>query len=473
MQIVAGIEIHVQLTTKTKAFSRAPIGYGGQPNERTNEVDLGLPGSLPVVNKEMVKMAIMLGQWLNSDVSKVITFARKHYFYPDLPKGYQITQDENPILVGGYLDFELDGEQKRCQIHHAHLEEDAGKSVHGYLPHVSGVDLNRAGQPLLEIVTEPCLYSIDEILAFLKRLHSIVTYLDICDGNMQEGSFRCDVNVSLRENETAPLGTRVELKNMNSFKFIQKALEFEVGRQTDIIQDGGQVKQETRLYNEAKGRTEGMREKEGLADYRYFKDPDLPSILINDDFIERAKKELPISPMTRVTNYQQQGLSQTDSLIIAYNRHMANLYDELIGQNIESKTASNWLLGPVSALANKHQIAFNQIPVPAADLVDLLHKLKEGVVSSKMAKEVYEFMWNEGKSASEVIEEKGLKQVSNEDDLIPIIQKIIDDNPKQAAEYRNGKDKLFGYFVGQAMKETKGQANPELLNRLLQKLLSA
>tara|TARA_A100001015_G_scaffold83379_1_gene92554 strand:- start:2578 stop:4014 length:1437 start_codon:yes stop_codon:yes gene_type:complete len=473
MQIVAGLEIHVQLTTRTKAFSSSPISFGGQSNSRANQVDIGMPGTLPVVNQEMLRQAIMLGTWLNSDITQKISFARKHYFYPDLPKGYQITQDEHPIIVGGYLDYELNGETKRCDIHHAHLEEDAGKSVHGYKPSVTGVDLNRAGQPLLEIVTEPCLHSIEEIVAFLKRLHSIVTYLEICDGNMQEGSFRCDVNVSLRPDENAPFGTRVELKNMNSFKFIQKAVEYEVARQTDLIAEGTPIVQETRLYNEAKNRTEGMREKENLNDYRYFKDPDLPAIWISDSFIQSAQKRLPISPMQRVKDYVEKGISAIDANIIAYNRHMGNYFDDMVSSGIDAKSAANWLLGPISALANKHQVLFANLPLSSQAIIELLRAQEKGTVSSKMAKEVLEYMWDEKKSAQQIIEERGLKQLNSEDDLKPILQEIIDNNPKQTEDYRNGKDKLFGYFVGQAMKATKGQANPELLNRLLRELLSA
>lgn len=471
MQIVAGIEIHIQLATKTKAFSSSPVGFGGKPNERASEIDMGMPGTLPVVNKEMLKQAIMLGNWLNADVSQMISFARKHYFYPDLPKGYQITQDENPILKGGYLEYELNGETRKCFIHHAHLEEDAGKSIHGYQHGTSGVDLNRAGQPLLEIVTEPCLRSIEEIIAFLKRLHSIVTYLEICDGNMQEGSFRCDVNISLREDENAPFGTRVELKNMNSFKFIQKALEYEISRQLDCLETGKPIIQETRQYNEATNKTESMRGKETCLDYRYFKDPDLPSIWISEEFINDAYSRLPESPNKRLKKYITQGLTTTDANIIAFNKHMGNYYSVMIDNNIPAKTACNWLLGPVSELANKHALLFSNLPVSADDLVALLVALQEGVVSSKMAKEVLGYMWTENKPAHVIIEEKCLKQLSSEEDLMPILSKIIADNSKQTDEYRSGKDKLFGFFVGQAMKATKGQANPDVLNRLLRKAL--
>ena len=473
MQIVAGLEIHVQLTTRTKAFSSSEIAFGGNPNSRANEVDIGMPGTLPIVNKEMLRQAIMLGTWLNCDISQLITFARKHYFYPDLPKGYQITQDENPILVGGYLDIDLNGQTKRCEIHHAHLEEDAGKSVHGYQPGISGVDLNRAGQPLLEIVTQPCLFSIEEIVAFLKKLHSIVTYLEICDGNMQEGSFRCDVNVSLRKTDKDPLGTRVELKNMNSFKFIQKAVEYEIDRQQELLAEGKSIVQETRLYNEAKNATESMRDKENLADYRYFKDPDLPSVWISETFIEDARKKLPVSPMERLQSYIDIGLSEVDAKIIAYNKYMGNYFEAMLDLGIDKKSASNWLLGPVSALANKHQLLFSSLPLTAEAIGELLKALADGVVSSKMAKDVLEHMWNEQKDVHTILDEKGLKQMNNEDELTGILQNIIDNNEQQATEYRNGKEKLFGYFVGQAMKATKGQANPELLNRLLKRLLSA
>lgn len=460
MQIVAGIEIHIQLQTKTKAFSASPIGFGGSPNERASAIDIGMPGTLPVVNKEMLSQAIMLGTWLNSKINALNTFARKHYFYPDLPKGYQITQDENPILTGGYLEYEVKGETKRCELHHAHLEEDAGKSVHGYKHGISGVDLNRAGQPLLEIVTEPCLNNIDEIIAFLKRMHSIVTYLGICDGNMQEGSFRCDVNVSIRKDEHAPLGTRVELKNMNSFKFIQKALEFEISRQTDLLEDGKKIVQETRQYNEKTGKTESMRDKETAQDYRYFKDPDIPAVWIDDAFIAEAVARLPESPTDRLEQYVSLGVPKTEATIIAYNKPMGDYLAYLIQQDLDPKLASNWLLGPVSEHANKEGLLFNALPISAKELAELLTALRDDIVSSKMAKEVFGFMWTEQKSAATIIEEKGLKQLTNEDEIAGIIMDIIQNNPSQVDAYRNGKDKLFGFFVGQAMKATKGQANP-------------
>lgn len=471
MQIVAGLEIHIQLKTKTKAFSPSPVDFGKKPNSCASEIDMGFPGTLPVVNKEMLKQAIMLGNWLNSDIASLITFARKHYFYPDLPKGYQITQDECPILVGGYLDFEVNGESKRCMLDHAHLEEDAGKSVHGYKPGISGVDLNRAGQPLLEIVTDPTLHSIEEVVAFLKRLHSIVTYLGICDGNMQEGSFRADVNVSLRENEEAPFGTRVELKNMNSFKFIQKALEYEVERQMSLIEAGKPVIQETRLYNEAKNKTESMRGKETAHDYRYFRDPDLPPIWISAEFIEDACSRLPVSPFERRSHYVKRGLSKVDADIIAFNRYMGD-YFEALAEDHDPKVVANWLLGPISALANKHQCEFSELPLTTEAISEVLDALSKNTISSKMAKEIVVFMWEEGKSLAQVMDEKGLKQMSNESEIKAILNKILEDNPKQLEEYRSGKDKLFGFFVGQAMKATKGQANPGLLNKLLKEVLS-
>jgi aspartyl-tRNA(Asn)/glutamyl-tRNA(Gln) amidotransferase subunit B len=471
MQFDAGIEIHVQLSTKTKAFSSSPARFGEKPNACASEIDMGFPGTLPVVNKEMLKQAIMLGKWLHADIAEMTTFVRKHYFYPDLPKGYQITQDESPILVGGYVDYELNSKEKRCHIHHAHLEEDAGKSVHGYQHGISGVDLNRAGQPLLEIVTEPNLHSIEEVVAFLKRLHSIVTYLEICDGNMQEGSFRADVNISLRKDKNAPLGTRVELKNMNSFKFIQKALEYEVSRQTAMIENSEPIVQETRLYNEAKNRTESMRDKESAHDYRYFREPDLPAIWINKEFIDNACEKLPASPFDRRLQYIEMGLSNTDANIIAFNRYMGN-YFEALSKKHDVKIISNWLLGPISALSNKHQLTFKNLPLTINDISDILSALKDSSISSKMAKDIVIFMWEEGKSFKTVVAEKGFKQLDNEDELKEILHRILKASPKQLAEYRNGKEKLFGFFVGQAMKETKGQANPEMLNNLLKMLLS-
>lgn len=470
--VTAGIEIHVQLNTKTKAFSQSSTAFGAEPNHNTSQIDIGMPGTLPVVNKEMIRQAIMLGECLHSKVNQQITFARKHYFYPDLPKGYQITQDENPILIGGYLDYEVDGKNKRCEIHHAHLEEDAGKSVHGYQAGVSGIDLNRAGQPLLEIVTQPCLESISEVTAFLKRLHSLVTYLDICDGNMQEGSFRCDINVSIRADEKQPLGTRVELKNMNSFKFIQKALEYEINRQINCLAEGIEIKQETRLYNEAKQTTESMRGKENASDYRYFREPDIPAIWINDQFIEAARDKLPEKPEDRINRYTDMGVQAVDARILGYNRPMADFLDELVIKNHDPQAVTNLLLGPISALANKHLIDFANIPFSPTHLDSIMLKMEQGELSSKMAKEVIEHVWNEGLSVDEVIQKYQLKQLNSDEDLTKILQEILDKNPNQVAEFRSGKDKLFGFFIGQAMKATKGQANPEKLNQRLREMLN-
>jgi aspartyl-tRNA(Asn)/glutamyl-tRNA(Gln) amidotransferase subunit B len=469
--ITAGLEVHIQLNTKTKAFSASKVGFGDVPNQNTSQVDVGMPGSLPIVNKEMVKQAIQLGDCLESKVNQMIKFARKHYFYPDLPKGYQITQDDHPILVGGYLDYFVDGELKRCDIHHSHLEEDAGKSLHGYRYGQTGIDLNRAGQPLLEIVTEPCLNSIEEVIAFLKQLHALVTYLDICDGNMQEGSFRCDVNVSIRTSKEQPLGTRVELKNMNSFKFIQKALQYEINRQIDCLASGKEIRQETRLYNEKKQTTESMRKKEDANDYRYFQDPDIPAIWVNDRFIEDARSVVPEKPEDRVKRYTESGLQQVDARIIAYNKPMAEFLDEVTphGHNIQS--IANWLLGPISALANKDQIHFSKIPLTSVHLSQIMQKVKDSALSSKMAKDVIEYIWKEGLDVDAIIQKYNLKQLSSDDDIKAIIQQVLDNNPEQLEQFRAGKEKLFGFFVGQAMKASKGQANPERLNQLLKEML--
>ncbi|UTC24144.1 Asp-tRNA(Asn)/Glu-tRNA(Gln) amidotransferase subunit GatB [Candidatus Comchoanobacter bicostacola] len=467
-----GLEIHIQLSTKTKAFSSAPVQYGNQANQNIRIVDVAIPGTLPIVNKEMMKQAIMFGKCVDAQVNQKITFARKHYFYPDLPKGYQITQDENPILVGGSINYELNGKTKQCMLHHAHLEEDAGKSLHGYKKGTSGIDLNRAGQPLLEIVTEPCLESIDDAIAFLKQLHSLVTYLGICDGNMQEGSFRCDVNISVKPSKDAPLGNRVEIKNMNSFKFIQRALQYEIERQVEQINDGQKVHQETRLYNEKKQSTESMRSKENANDYRYFSEPDIPTIWIDEQFIADAISRLPEIPEDRVARYEAAGMQPTDARIIAYQRPMADFADQLIDYGHEIKTIANWILGPISALANKAQIDFASLPISSNDIHDILTKLVNGALSSKMAKEVLEHIWNEQKSVDEIIEKYGLKQLDSEEEIAKIIQDILEKNPNQLAAYRSGKDKLFGYFVGQAMKATQGQANPGKLNKILKEMLS-
>ena len=473
MYLVAGVEIHIQLATKTKAFSGSSTEFGQTPNSQASEIDIGMPGTLPVVNQEMLRQAIMLGTVLNCQVQNYITFARKHYFYPDLPKGYQITQDEHPILVGGELDFLLpNGEKESCLIHHAHLEEDAGKSLHGYQSGKSGVDLNRAGQPLLEIVTDPCLYSIEHTVAFLKTLHSIVTYLGICDGNMQEGSFRCDINISLRESSDAPLGTRVEIKNINSFKFIQRAMEYEVDRQTDLLESGGTIHQETRLYNEKTGKTESMRSKENLCDYRYFKDPDLPAIWISEAFISDAQQALPEHPTQRTQRYANMGIPEVEARIIAYNRAMGDYFDATHAIFTDDPVMiANWLLGSISALANKDQIKLDQSPISPKDLAELLEQLHSGTISSKMAKEISEIMWSEKKSPKEIIAQKGFKQMNSTEELKPILTDLLNTHPKQVSDYRAGKEKLFGFFVGQAMKATKGQANPDVLHSLLKELL--
>ncbi|MDC3180895.1 Asp-tRNA(Asn)/Glu-tRNA(Gln) amidotransferase subunit GatB [Gammaproteobacteria bacterium] len=469
--VTAGLEVHIQLNTKTKAFSGSKVGFGDTPNQNTSQVDIGMPGSLPVVNKEMVRQAILLGDCLNSKINQIIKFTRKHYFYPDLPKGYQITQDDHPILLGGFLEYYLNGELKRCEIHHAHLEEDAGKSLHGYRYGQTGIDLNRAGQPLLEIVTEPCLNGIDEIIGFLKQLHSLVTYLGICDGNMQEGSFRCDVNVSIRTSKDEPLGTRVELKNMNSFKFIQKALQYEINRQIDCLDSGQPVVQETRLYNEKRQTTESMRKKEDADDYRYFQDPDIPAIWVNDQFIEDAKSAVPEKPEDRINRYVKSGLQAVDARIIAYNKPMAEFLDQVTTDGHAPQPAANWILGVISALANKDQLEFSQIPFTPVQLSEIMNKVASQSLSSKMAKDVIEYVWKEQLSVADIISKYNLKQLSSDDDLKAIIQTVIDQNPTQLEQYKNGKDKLFGFFVGQSMKASKGQANPERLNQLLKEML--
>ncbi len=474
-EVVIGLEIHAQLATKSKIFSGASTAYGAEPNTQACAVDLGLPGVLPVLNKEAVRMAVKFGLAIDADVSRRSVFARKNYFYPDLPKGYQISQMELPIVGVGELEIELeDGTTKIIGVTRAHLEEDAGKSLHGEFQGMTGIDLNRAGTPLLEIVSEPDMRSAKEAVAYMKKIHSLVQYLEICDGNMQEGSFRCDANVSVRPEGQEEYGTRAELKNINSFRFVEKAIEIEVERQIDVIEGGGKVVQETRLYDSDKNETRSMRSKEEANDYRYFPDPDLLPVVIEESFLDKVRSTLPELPDEKKHRFVDQfGLSAYDAAVLTMSREMAEYFEAVVaGSNGEAKLASNWVTGELAAALNKAGHAIMQSPINAKMLGGMIKRISDNTISGKIAKEVFEAMWNGEGDADTIIESKGLKQITDSSAIEPIIDEIIGNNPGQVEQYRGGKDKLFGFFVGQVMKATQGKANPQQVNDLLKKKLN-
>ncbi len=469
-EVVIGLEIHAQLATKSKIFSSSSTAYGADPNTQANLVDLGYPGVLPVLNKEVVRMATMFGLAVNATVARRSVFARKNYFYPDLPKGYQISQLELPIVEHGEMFItDADGNEKRIGITRAHLEEDAGKSIHEGLDASSGIDLNRAGTPLLEIVSEPDLRSAKEAVAYLKKIHTIVRYLGICDGNMQEGSFRCDANVSVRPMGQEELGTRAELKNLNSFRFIEKAINLEVERQIDLIEDGGQVVQETRLYDSDKNETRSMRSKEEANDYRYFPDPDLLPVEITDEFIEAARATMPELPAAKQTRFiEEYGLKGDDAGILTASRPLADYYEAVVdATDATAQIAANWVIGELAGALNRDGKDIGESNISAAELAGLVNRIHDNTISGKIAKQVFEAMWDGEGSADEVIEAKGLQQITDSSAIEAVVDKVIADNPGQVAEYKAGKDKLIGFFVGKVMQETKGQANPGQVNQIL------
>jgi len=473
-ETVIGLEIHAQLATRSKIFSGSATRYGAAPNSQASLVDLGYPGVLPVLNAEAVRMAVKLGLALNARVASHSVFARKNYFYPDLPKGYQISQYELPIVAAGSLEIVLeDGGTKRIGVTRAHLEEDAGKSLHEGLPGVTGIDLNRAGTPLVEIVSEPELRSAKEAVAYMKKMHTLVRYLEICDGNMQEGSFRCDANVSVRRTGTQKFGTRAEIKNLNSFRFVERAINFEVQRQIELLESGGQVVQETRLYDPDKGETRSMRSKEEANDYRYFPDPDLLPVELSAQFIEAVRATLPELPDQKAARLSAQyGLSAYDAGVLSASRELAAYYEEVVREaGGEPKLAANWVMGELAAALNKENLDITSGRLPAAQLAGLLKRVADQTVSGKLAKEVFEVMWADGASADAVIEAKGLRQITDSGAIERVIEEVLAKNPGQLADYRAGKDKLFGFFVGQVMKATGGKANPGQLNELLKKKL--
>ena len=474
-ETVIGLEIHAQLSTRSKIFSGSPTAYGAPPNTQANLVDLGYPGVLPVLNREAVRMAVKFGLAVSARIAASSVFARKNYFYPDLPKGYQISQYELPIVAQGSLEIVLDdGQVKRVGITRAHLEEDAGKSLHEGLPGVSGIDLNRAGTPLLEIVSEPELRSAREAVAYMKKMHTLVRYLEICDGNMQEGSFRCDANVSVRRTGTTKFGTRAEIKNLNSFRFIERAINYEVERQIEILESGGSVVQETRLYDPDKGETRSMRSKEEANDYRYFPDPDLLPVALDAPFIEGVRATLPELPDLKAARFARDyGLSAYDAGVLTVSRELADYYEEVVrAAPKDPKLAANWVMGELAGALNKEGLEISATRMSAARLAGLLKRISDQTVSGKLAKEVFEAMWAAGAEADAVIAERGLKQITDSGAIERAIDEVMQKNPGQLAEYRAGKDKLFGFFVGQVMKATGGKANPAQLNELLRKKLS-
>ncbi|MGZ8908462.1 MAG: Asp-tRNA(Asn)/Glu-tRNA(Gln) amidotransferase subunit GatB [Methylococcaceae bacterium] len=469
-EAVIGLEIHTQLATKSKIFSGASTAYGAEPNTQACAVDLGLPGVLPVLNEGAVHKAVIFGMAIEAHIAPYSVFARKNYFYPDLPKGYQISQMDLPIVGAGHLDIEVDGEAKRIGITRAHLEEDAGKSLHESYHGQTSIDLNRAGTPLLEIVSEPDMRSAKEAVAYMRKLHELVRYLDICDGNMQEGSFRCDANVSVRPKGQKEFGTRAEIKNINSFKFVEKAINHEIERQIELIESGGKVVQETRLYDSVKDETRSMRSKEEANDYRYFPDPDLLPVVIDEAFKAQVKAELPELPHTKKQRFKDQyGLDDENANILTNSRQMADYFETVVKESAcEARLCANWITGDLSAALNKADLEITGSPVSHQRLAGLLIRIADNTISGKIAKQVFEELWqNPEVSADDIIEAKGLKQITDTGAIETIIDKIIAANPGQVEQYRSGKDKVFGFFVGQVMKEMQGKANPAEVNNML------
>lgn len=472
-EIVIGLEVHAQLNTKSKIFSGSSTAYGAPPNTQANIVDLGMPGVLPVLNAEAVRKAAKFGLAIGANVAKRSVFDRKNYFYPDLPKGYQISQFQLPIVENGTLKIHINGAEKVIGITRAHLEEDAGKSLHEDFHGQTGIDLNRAGTPLLEIVSEPDLRSSAEAVAYLKKLHALVTYLDICDGNMQEGSFRCDANVSVRK-PGEPFGTRCEIKNVNSFKFVEKAIEFEVERQIELIESGGKVVQQTRLYDPDKDETRPMREKEEANDYRYFPCPDLLPVELTEEYIEDVRKSLPELPEAKFERFMSEyGLSEYDAQVLTSSRALADYFETATSKSkAKPKTVANWVSVELLGLLNKNSMNLAQSPISAETLAQLTTRIEDGTISGKIAKSIFEDLWAGETNVDLIIDAKGLKQVSDPTAIMAIVDKIIDANPDNVAAYKSGKDKLFGFFVGQVMKETGGKANPGEVNKILKEKLS-
>jgi aspartyl-tRNA(Asn)/glutamyl-tRNA(Gln) amidotransferase subunit B len=467
-QAVIGLEVHVQLQTKSKIFSGSSTVFGAPPNTQASLVDLGFPGTLPVLNHDVVRLAIAFGLATNASIASRSVFARKNYFYPDLPKGYQISQLDLPIVAHGVLPIRLeDGREKTVEIIRAHLEEDAGKSVHDEFAGASGIDLNRAGTPLLEVVTSPCLFSANEAVAYLKALYRLVTTLEICDGNLQEGSFRCDANVSVHR-PGAPLGTRSEIKNVNSFRFVEKAIDYEIERQIRLLENGESVRQETRLFDAARGETRSMRSKEDAHDYRYFPDPDLPPLYITAEQIDQVKQRLPEFPEAKRARFiAELGLAESDAEFIAFDIANARYFEAMLRAGAPAKAAANWISGELAAMLNETGIDINNARVKPADLAGLLQEIDGGALSLKMAKPVFAKMWSDGLTAAAAISALGLKQINDDSALVILIDGVLAANPAQTIAFQSGEEKMFQYLMGQVMRVSKGQANPAKLQDLL------
>ena len=474
-EVVIGLEIHTQLSTNSKIFSGSDTTFGAQPNTQASLIDLAMPGVLPVLNKEAVNMAIRFGLGVDAEIGRTSIFARKNYFYPDLPKGYQISQFEHPIVGKGHLDIVLeDGTTKRIGITRAHLEEDAGKSLHEDFAGMSGIDLNRAGTPLLEIVSEPDMRCAKEAVAYVKAIHSIIRYLGISDGNMAEGSMRCDCNVSLRKKGAEKFGTRREIKNVNSFKFIEKAINAEIAWQMDELESGRAIVQSTVLYDANKNETRAMRSKEEANDYRYFPDPDLLPVVVTEQMIADIRATLPELPVAKKARFiADYALTEYDAGVLVAERELADYFEVVVkAANNQAKQAANWVMGDLLGALNKAEKDISQSPISAEQLGGLINRINDNTISGKIAKQVFALMWDaDGKSADDIISEKGLKQETDTGAIEAVINEVIAASPQQLADYRGGKDKLFGYFVGEVMKRSKGKANPAQVNELLKKAL--
>ena len=468
-EAVVGLEIHAQLATRSKIFSGAPAAVGAEPNRQACAIDLGLPGVLPVLNAEVLRMAVMFGLATNAEIASRSVFARKNYFYPDLPKGYQISQYELPIVKRGAVEVALDdGSRKRIGITRAHLEEDAGKSVHDAFPGETGVDLNRAGVPLLEIVSEPDMRSAGEATAYMRTIHSLVRYLGICDGNMEEGSFRCDANVSVRRSGETALGTRTEIKNLNSFRFVGRAINCEIGRQIETLAGNGAVVQETRLYDAAADETRAMRGKEEANDYRYFPDPDLLPVELGPEYVERIRAGLPELPDAKMRRFRSEyALGENDARRLTASRELADYFEAVAGASRQPKLAANWVTGDLAAALHRDDMEITHSPVGPEALATLIVRIADGTLSGKMAKEVFESVWRREGDPDSVIARRGLVQISDAAAIEGFVDQVIAAHPAQVEQFRAGKEKVFGFFVGQVMKSTRGQANPAQVNRIL------
>ena len=470
---VIGLEIHAQLATQSKIFCSCSTQFGKPPNESTCPVCLGLPGALPVLNRRVVEFAIRLGLATHCTIRLDSQFARKNYFYPDLPKAYQISQFDRPICENGWLDIEVEGQTRRIRITRIHMEEDAGKLVHEEDGDSSFVDLNRAGVPLLEIVSEPDLRTPEEAKAYMEKMHSVVTYLGISEGDMEKGHFRCDANVSLRPMGQEKFGTRTETKNLNSFRFVQQAITYEIARQTEDLLDGKRIVQETRLWDSIKKNTYSMRSKEEAHDYRYFPDPDLPVVRISSDFVEQIRSQLPELPYAKKQRFMESfGLSTYDAEVLVADKQVAEYFEEVVAAKADPKLVCNWISGELMRIMNENKADIRNVGIPAGSLASLIQFLQEGSISGKIAKTVFEEMVQSGKDPATIIEVRGLKQVSDEGALRGLLETLLNNNPKQVEQYRAGKTQIKGFFVGQVMKETKGQANPQIVNQLLEELLN-